>query len=83
MPSLIKNSIILSLSKCTLMEALYTKTELHHFIESASDQTLQNFLISLASRPGEDPELRIDLERIVETNADIRIKLSALMVEYN
>lgn len=65
------------------MEALYIKTELHHFIESASDETLQNFLRSLASRPGEDQEMRLDLNRIVESNADLRIKLSGLMVDYN
>jgi len=65
------------------METLYNKTELQHFIETASDETLQNFLKSLASRPGEDPDLRIDLNRIVETNGEIRIKLSELMVDYN
>ena len=64
------------------MEAIYNKTELHHFIESASDEMLQNFLRSLASRAGEDPELQLDLDRILETNVDIRIKLNALMVDY-
>lgn len=65
------------------MEAIYIKTELHHFIETASDEILQNFLRSLASRPGEDLELRMDLDRIVESNGDLRIKLSELMVDYN
>ena len=65
------------------MEALYIKTELQHFIETASDEILQNFLRSLASRPGEDVEMRLDLNRIIESNAGIRIKLSALMVNYN
>lgn len=65
------------------METLYNKTELHHFIETASDETLQNFLKSLASRPGEDLDLRIDLNRIVENNGEIRMKLSELMVDYN
>jgi len=64
------------------MENIYIKTELHHFIESASDETLQNFLRSMNSRPGEDPELRLDLKRIVESNGDIRMKLSELMVDY-
>lgn len=65
------------------METLYTKTELQHFIESASNETLQNFLKSLALRPGENPELRMDLNRIVENNGEIRMKLSELMVDYN
>lgn len=64
------------------MEALDIKTELHHFIESASQETLQNFVRSLASRPGEDLELRLDLNRIVESNGDIRMKLGELMVDY-
>ncbi len=64
------------------METIYIKSELHHFIEAASDETLHNFLRSLALRPGEDLELRMDLDRIVESNGEIRIKLSELMVDY-
>ncbi len=64
------------------MEAVYIKTELHHFIESASDQMLRNFLRSLDSRPGEDHELRMDLIRIIETNGEIGMKLSEFMVDY-
>lgn len=64
------------------METLYIKNELHLFIESASNEMLQNFLRSLASRTGEDPELQLDLNRILEADVDIRMKLSALMVDY-
>ena len=65
------------------MEALNNKSELHHFIESASDEILQNFLRSLALRTDENLELREDLNRIVEFDGDIRMKVSELMVDYH
>jgi len=65
------------------METPHIKNELHLFIESASNETLQNFLRSLDSRSAEDDHIRTDLNRIMESNSDMRIKLSELMVDYN
>lgn len=64
------------------MKTSYRKNELHLFIESASDETLQNFLRSLDSRCEEENHIRTDLNRIMESNSEIRIKLSELMVDY-
>lgn len=64
------------------MDTLYLKNELYHFIESASDETLQNFMRSLESRSGENHQLQTDLNRIMETHSDIKIKLNLLMAEY-
>ena len=64
------------------METLYIKNELHLFIESASNEMLQNFMSSLDSRTGEDDEIRNDLNRIMENHSDIKMKLSLLSENY-
>lgn len=65
------------------MDTLNNKNELYHFIESASDETLQNFLISLKNGNPHETTLRSDLYRIMEHNNELRIKLSELMVDYS
>ena len=64
------------------METLYIKNELHLFIESASNEMLQNFMSSLESRTGEDHEIRNDLNRIMETHSEIKMKLSLISEDY-
>lgn len=64
------------------METLYIKNELHLFIESASNEMLENFMSSLESRTGEDDEIRNDLNRIMENHSDIKMKLSLLGENY-
>lgn len=64
------------------METLYIKNELHLFIESASNEMLENFMSSLESRTGEDDEIRNDLNRIMENHSDIKMKLSLLSENY-